>query len=70
MFFFEKVLVRDMWRSSCANGAVHQSLETLGSFWGRFGGLVKTDGNTDFPALSVYTSMPEWICSGLNLSLP
>lgn len=39
-----------------------QSLETLVSFWGCFGGLVETDGNTDFPALSVYTSVPEWIC--------
>lgn len=61
MFFSVKVLVRDMWRSSCTDDAV-QSLETLVSYWGCFGGLVKTDKNTDFPALSVYTSVPAWIC--------
>lgn len=29
---------------------------------GLFGELVETDGNTDFSALSLYTSMPVWIC--------
>lgn len=52
-------------RDPCGGEIVLMVLRSHWKHWLHFGivfGVSEADGNADFPALSVYTSAPAWIC--------